>query len=91
MSHPINFFYSSPRFVTHINDPAIYALTKFYASVFPPSNTPGAVLLDMCSSWVSHYPKGYKQDRIVGIGMNEDELKGNPITEIDRTYMQWEA
>jgi len=72
-------FYSSPRFVTHIDDPAINALTKFYASVFPPSNTPGAALLDMCSSWVSHYPKGYKQDRIVGMGMNEDELKRNPV------------
>lgn len=72
-------FYSSPRFVTHIDDPAINALTKYYASVFPPSNTPGVALLDMCSSWVSHYPKGYKQDRIVGMGMNEDELKRNPV------------
>lgn len=72
-------FYSSPRFVTHIDDPAINALTKFYSSVFPPSNTPGVAFLDLCSSWVSHYPKGYKQDRIVGMGMNEDELRRNPI------------
>ncbi|KAH9328290.1 hypothetical protein KI387_000398, partial [Taxus chinensis] len=72
-------FYSTPRFVTHIDDPAINALTKFYASVFPPSNTSGVALLDMCSSWVSHYPKSYKQDRIVGMGMNKDELKHNPV------------
>ncbi|KVI12184.1 Methyltransferase type 11 [Cynara cardunculus var. scolymus] len=45
-------FYESPRFVTHIDDPAIAALTKYYKEVFPPSNTPGVALLDMCSSWV---------------------------------------
>ncbi|KAH0460155.1 hypothetical protein IEQ34_010818 [Dendrobium chrysotoxum] len=72
-------FYSEPRFVTHIDDPAISALTKFYSKVLPPSNTPGVCLLDLCSSWVCHYPAGYKQDRIVGMGMNEDELKKNPV------------
>ncbi|GFP92659.1 hypothetical protein PHJA_001410100 [Phtheirospermum japonicum] len=72
-------FYESPRFVTHIDDPAIAALTKYYSEVFPPSNTPGVALLDMCSSWVSHYPKGYKQSRIVGMGLNEEELMRNPV------------
>jgi hypothetical protein len=46
-------FYASPRFVTHIDDYAIKALTKYYESVFPPSNTPGVAILDLCSSWVS--------------------------------------
>lgn len=50
---PDTYFYESPRFVTHIDDPAIAALTKFYSEVFPPSNTPGVSMLDMCSSWVS--------------------------------------
>ncbi|KAF5748491.1 S-adenosyl-L-methionine-dependent methyltransferases superfamily protein [Tripterygium wilfordii] len=72
-------FYESPRFVTHIDDPAIAALTKYYSEVFPPSNTPGVSILDICSSWVCHFPKGYKQDRIVGLGMNEEELKRNPV------------
>ncbi|KAJ8750748.1 hypothetical protein K2173_015929 [Erythroxylum novogranatense] len=76
---PDSSFYESPRFVTHIDDPAIAALTKYYSEVFPPSNTPGVSILDMCSSWVSHFPKGYKQDRIVGLGMNEEELKRNPV------------
>ncbi|KAM3350539.1 hypothetical protein ACQJBY_022953 [Aegilops geniculata] len=73
-------FYSAPRFVTHIDDPAIRALTKYYSQVLPPSNTPGVAILDMCSSWVSHYPVGYKQEKIVGMGMNEDELKKNPVS-----------
>ncbi|KAK6147726.1 hypothetical protein DH2020_018638 [Rehmannia glutinosa] len=76
---PDTLFYESPRFVTHIDDPAISALTKYYSEVFPPSNTAGVALLDMCSSWVSHYPKGYKQSRIVGMGLNEEELKRNPV------------
>ncbi|KAL8040342.1 hypothetical protein ABFX02_10G091400 [Erythranthe guttata] len=76
---PDTTFYESPRFVTHIDDPAINALTKYYSEVFPPSNTPGVALLDMCSSWISHYPKGYKQSRIAGMGLNEEELKRNPV------------
>ncbi|KAK7272765.1 hypothetical protein RJT34_29588 [Clitoria ternatea] len=72
-------FYEAPRFVTHIDDLAIAALTNYYSKVFPPSNTPGVAILDMCSSWVSHFPSGYKQERVVGLGMNEDELKRNPV------------
>lgn len=48
---PDSLFYEAPRFVTHIDDPAIAALTKYYSKVFPPSNTPGVSILDMCSSW----------------------------------------
>ncbi|XP_028770262.1 uncharacterized protein LOC114727716 isoform X2 [Neltuma alba] len=76
---PDSLFYEAPRFVTHIDDPAISALTKYYSKVFPPSNTPGVSILDMCSSWVSHFPPGYKQERVVGLGMNEEELKRNPV------------
>jgi len=72
-------FYSVPRFVTHIDDEAIRALTEYYSEVLPPSNTPGVSILDMCSSWVSHYPPGYRQEKIVGMGMNEDELKRNSV------------
>ncbi|KAJ4780497.1 S-adenosyl-L-methionine-dependent methyltransferases superfamily protein [Rhynchospora pubera] len=76
---PDSIFYSEPRFVTHIDDPAIRALTDYYSKVFPPSNTPGVAMLDLCSSWVSHFPAGYKQERVVGMGMNEAELKRNPV------------
>eukprot|EP00270_Netrium_digitus_P010938 TRINITY_DN3433_c0_g1_i1.p1 TRINITY_DN3433_c0_g1~~TRINITY_DN3433_c0_g1_i1.p1 ORF type:complete len:301 (+),score=41.31 TRINITY_DN3433_c0_g1_i1:28-903(+) len=73
------FFYDSPRFVTHIDDPAIQALTRYYASVFPPADTPGVSILDLCSSWISHYPKNYRLERIVGLGLNEAELKRNRV------------
>lgn len=110
---PDTSFYSQPRFVTHIDDGAIAALTKYvntepalyfsmhhsscilsqccqlhsancngyqafsclykrlqcryYGKVLPPSGTEDAAILDMCSSWVSHYPKGYKLGRIAGM------------------------
>ena len=28
---------------------------------------------------MSHYPTGYKQDKIVGMGLNDEELKRNPV------------
>ncbi|CAA7031705.1 unnamed protein product [Microthlaspi erraticum] len=45
-------FYAAPRFVTHIDDPAIAELTKYYSKVLPQSETPGVSIVDMCSSWV---------------------------------------
>lgn len=75
-------FYEAPRFVTHIDDPAINALTKWYGEKFPPSGSKDVAILDICSSWISHYPAGYTAGRIAGLGMNEAELKRNEqITE----------
>mmetsp|Transcript_35090 Transcript_35090/g.89774 ORF Transcript_35090/g.89774 Transcript_35090/m.89774 type:complete len:313 (+) Transcript_35090:193-1131(+) len=70
-------FYDAPRFVTHIDDNAIAALTKHYEETFPPSGDKNVAILDMCSSWISHYPKGYTAGRISGLGMNEAELAKN--------------
>mmetsp|Transcript_28279 Transcript_28279/g.79831 ORF Transcript_28279/g.79831 Transcript_28279/m.79831 type:complete len:318 (-) Transcript_28279:217-1170(-) len=70
-------FYDAPRFVTHIDDGAIRALTAFYQETFPPSGSKDVAILDMCSSWVSHYPKDYTAGKISGLGMNEEELARN--------------
>ena len=78
-------FYAQPRFVKHIDDDAIKALTKYYGTVFPSVPKEGdepVALLDVCSSWISHYPAEYVASdnlKISGLGMNEDELKKNPI------------
>ena len=34
-------------------------------------------MLDICSSWVSHYPTDWKGGNVVGLGMNELELSKN--------------
>ena len=72
-------FYDEPRFVTHIDDKAIEALTEYYAENSPPVDTKPA-LLDLCSSWISHYPPQYnaaEAGNVVGLGMNEAELARN--------------
>src|SRR5215218_10354656 len=67
-------FYETPRFVTHIDDQAIAAVTQLYRELFPPD---GAIL-DLMSSLVSHLPPEARYRRVVGLGMNEVELKENP-------------
>src|SRR5215210_8644817 len=67
-------FYRLPRFVTHIDDRAIAAVTQLYREFFPP----GGEILDLMSSWLSHLPEEVRYGRVVGLGMNEVELKRNP-------------
>ena len=67
-------FYRTPRLVTHIDDRAIAAVTQLYREHFPP----GGAILDLRSSWVSHLPPEVTYGRVVGLGMNEVELKENP-------------
>ena len=68
-------FYSVPRFVYHIDEGAVSALTQYYRQ----NIEPGSSILDICSSWVSHYPLEFKgkMARISGTGMNFFELKAN--------------
>jgi SAM-dependent methyltransferase len=67
-------FYSTPRLVTHIDARAIAAVTQLYRELFPP----GGEILDLMSSWVSHLPEEVHYERVVGLGMNEVELRRNP-------------
>jgi SAM-dependent methyltransferase len=67
-------FYGTPRLVTHIDDRAIAAVTQLYRELFPA----GGTVLDLMSSWVSHLPPEIEYGRVVGLGMNEEELRRNP-------------
>jgi len=67
-------FYSFPRFVTHIDDGAIAAVTQLYRDWLPP----GGAVLDLMSSWISHLPPEVAYRRVVGLGMNAEELGRNP-------------
>ena len=66
-------FYSQSRLVYHIDDAAVSALTSYYAGAIED----GDDVLDLCSSWVSHYPEDWKGGNVVGLGMNEGELSKN--------------
>lgn len=71
---PDSEFYHRPRFVTHIDDRAIAAVTQLYREYFNPNTD----LLDLMSSWVSHLPSEISYRRVVGLGMNRAELAANP-------------
>lgn len=74
-------FYSTPRFVTHIDDAAIRDLREYYDTVLPRKGK----ILDFCSSWVSHYPKSIEEAseggdlKVIGLGMNKAELDANKV------------
>ncbi len=67
-------FYVQPRLVTHIDEGAIAAVTQIYREYFPA----GGAILDLMSSWVSHLPTEVEYGRVVGLGMNAEELAANP-------------
>ena len=71
---PDALFYREPRFVTHIDDTAIEAVTDLYRSLLPP----GGRILDLMSSWVSHLPSEAAYAAVIGHGLNEAELAANP-------------
>lgn len=64
-------FYEPDRFVLHIDDDAVAAVGELYREL----ELDGEIL-DLCSSWVSHFDPAPR--RLVALGMNADELAANP-------------
>ena len=75
-------FYEQPRFVTHIDDATIAALTEFYREFIPQN----ADVLDLMSSWISHLPAEVSYNSVTGHGMNAEELSANP--RLSRHFVQ---
>lgn len=70
---PDAMFYVEPRLLVHIDDDAIAAVRELYAELLPPH----AAILDLMSSYRSHIPPAIEPVRLVGVGMNEVELREN--------------
>ena len=68
-------FYRQPRFVTHIDDGAIEAVSALYSELGV--DGPDARVLDLMSSWVSHLRRPPRE--LVVLGMNAAELEANPM------------
>jgi hypothetical protein len=74
-------FYNQPRLVTHIDDNAVNALTRYYDTTLPREGK----IMDVCTSWKSFYPTEVKdavqkgQLEVYGIGLNAEEMGLNGV------------
>jgi len=85
--NPDSLFYDTPKFVEHIDDVAVKALTSFQRDRLEKiaeklgKKSENLRILDACSSWVSHIGEWRCESpgEVIGLGMNAEELKANPI------------
>jgi SAM-dependent methyltransferase len=67
-------FYAADRFVQHLDDVALKTVEKLIGDLIVEENP---VILDLMAGWDSHIPQDIKAAQIVGLGLNENELKKN--------------
>ena len=73
-STPDEQFYLESRKVVHIDMYAIQAVTDLYRELVPPNS----VVLDLMSAWRSHLPSEVTYRRVIGLGLNAEEMADNP-------------
>lgn len=71
---PDPLFYVEPRKVVHLDAAACSAVADFLRDAMPPD----AEVLDLLSSWRSHWPPELVKRRLVGLGLNAEEMTDNP-------------
>ena len=70
-------FYAFDRFVTHIDDQAIATVGALYQELGLTDSS--VAVLDICSSWISHFPT--KPGTLAITGMNATELERNEMAD----------
>eukprot|EP00293_Proteomonas_sulcata_P013024 CAMPEP_0184291810 /NCGR_PEP_ID=MMETSP1049-20130417/3704_1 /TAXON_ID=77928 /ORGANISM="Proteomonas sulcata, Strain CCMP704" /LENGTH=278 /DNA_ID=CAMNT_0026599347 /DNA_START=105 /DNA_END=941 /DNA_ORIENTATION=+ len=81
---PDEFYYDYPRMCYHADAEFHATLTSLYRDTLPYGSE--SRILDMMSSWVSHYPTDRDFGRVDGIGMNLEELQRNPQLNFARVW-----
>ena len=67
-------FYDTDRFVSHLDSVALGTVEKLIGTLVVEESP---LILDLMASWDSHIPEDLKPSRIVGLGLNRNELKHN--------------
>lgn len=67
-------FYQTDRMVSHLDATALETVEQVIGTLVVEE---GPVILDLMASWDSHLPEHLKPSRVVGLGLNENELKAN--------------
>ena len=66
-------FYSSPKFVYHLDSNFRKNLSELYEEEIENNSS----VLDIMSSWDSYLPKNIKYKKVIGHGLNKEELEKN--------------
>ena len=75
-------FYSEPKFVYHLDSNFRQYLSNIYKDEIADYST----VLDLMSSWDSYLPKNKKYKKVIGHGLNKQELEKNKI--LDSYWIQ---
>jgi len=70
-------FYSDPKFVYHLDANFRQTLSQVYKNEIRDNST----VLDLMSSWDSYLPEEKKYKKVIGHGLNKQELQKNKIFE----------
>jgi len=68
-------FYQRDRFVSHLDSLALSTVEHVIGDLIVEERP---AILDLMAGWDSHLPEGLNPSEIVGLGLNENELKKNP-------------
>ena len=66
-------FYSTPKFVYHLDTNFRKNLSELYEEEFENNCS----ILDLMSSWDSYLPRNFKYKKVIGHGLNKEELEKN--------------
>ena len=66
-------FYSDPKFVYHLDA----NFRKYLSSVYKKEINDNSTVLDLMSSWDSYLPQEKKFKKVIGHGLNKEELERN--------------
>jgi SAM-dependent methyltransferase len=73
-------FYSTDRFVSHLDSLALETVEKLIGELIVEENP---VILDLMAGWDSHIPEELETSMVVGLGLNKNELsENNSLSEI---------
>lgn len=67
-------FYATDRFVQHLDSVALDTVAQLIGSLIWEE---APVILDLMAGWDSHIPAALKPQRVVGLGLNRNELRRN--------------
>ncbi|MBN1106113.1 MAG: class I SAM-dependent methyltransferase [Deltaproteobacteria bacterium] len=67
-------YYSRDRFVSHLDSLALQTVGHLIGSLIVEKDP---VILDLMAGWDSHLPETILPAKVIGLGLNEEELKAN--------------